>query len=205
MVDQGGGPAVKLGTVASFALGAPATFTLTVDEDTTTQFPVDYWQPRTLPTVGDRVLFDRVGRQIVVTHHVGAGFARNGTYTRVVASATTTAVTSLATGSQYNESAVSPFSAGVFTAPAADFYTVMHHADNIVNNATRGLVGIRVNGVDAARLPLPSNSGLTTGGSASTAIAGIWLNAGDTVDFILAQFSGANLTVTGYVTVRRGR
>lgn len=197
---------MNLGTVASVTLGTPPVITLTVDADTTVQFPVDYWQPRTLPTVGDRVLLERVGRQIAVTHHVGAGYARTAQYSKVVASATTTALTAfLGTGNSYNESGVSPFVSGVFTAPAADFYRAMHHADNIVNNTTRGLVGIRINGTDAARQPLPSNSGLTTGGSASTAIAGAYLNAGDTLDFILAQFSGANLTVTGYITVQRGR
>lgn len=197
---------MRLGTVASATLavaGAAAAVTLTDDGDGTNGFPVDYWLPGTWPAVGDRVIYERLGRQIVVHHHVGATYERHVSFSKIVATGTTVALTAVTGVSFISDNGVTGFTSGVFTAPAGDFYSATLHADNLGDNTTRSFLIVRANGATVAR----DSTGSANGASAyaMTANAELWLNTNDTLDFALFQNTGANLTVTGYVSVVRGR
>lgn len=158
------------------------------------------------PTVGDTVAILTAGSDHIVLGSVaGVGKRRyrfHGTYSRAVANNTTQALTSITSTIVREESdlAVSPRAVGVFTIPFDTWVFAHFQCDNITTTATsRAFMSIRWNSAIAIgrsdRENISVTADMTTTGYA-------YMKAGDTVDFLLFQNSGASVTQTGFVVLK---
>lgn len=144
------------------------------------------------------VVYDAAsGGFIVGAGELGKYYARHATFSQSsVANNTVTTVTSTATVHQSSDYG-SCFSSGVFTSPVAAFYDVSIHA-NFLASQTALVVIIRKNGT-----ALGAGDTTRSGTDASASITGVWLAAGDTLDFRVLQATGSSATVTGDIMVAR--
>jgi hypothetical protein len=87
-------------TTAPALTSAPSSWKITDDLDPTTEMPVDVWLPTGPPAVGDRVIYDVVAGQVVVTASVAAqGVWRN--YTPVLQASGGSVVSCTVTRARY--------------------------------------------------------------------------------------------------------
>lgn len=197
---------MRLGTVSSISQTGtnPPVIAITDDADTAVEFPVDYWAPRAMyPPVGVRVLYERIGRQIVVMATVNTRYYRHVTFSKALTTGNPDTVSAIASTVKIISDYGGCFSSGEFVVPALgdDYYTFTFEADNLLTAANNARIAIQVDGSAEARTIYTGGGGGS--GVLSVDLADYWLVAGQHVSFPLIT-AGPNVTVTGTITVCKG-